>query len=615
MKWVIPILVVVSSLIVWSCEESDTTPPTVSIQSPISGETVQEIVTINVSTNDNVGIDRVDFFIDDSLHIQDDSSPYTYNWNTTNYSDESSHIITVISYDNSENETVSQPVLVTVNNTSSYPTQISITSVEYNTIEMVVHWEISTDSDFGYYELFSSNSEDGEKTQWFSGDEREFNSTVISDFNLLNPIWLWISVTDTVGFTTSSVEYIVTEGPPTTPEITLIEYINDSFIIHWIPNEDVDFVSYSLFQSDSSDMGVKEEILISTNKMDSTYIVSGIVLNESFYYQIEVEDIFGLISSSEVKSGSSFQKIVFISDRTGNDEICIMDINGENQRVLTNGMSHVYNPIFSPDGNMIVFTSDKDGDRDIYLMNQYGKDMVNLTNDPNSHQVVPQFTPDGQHIVYKSNGIYIMNLEGNNKTLLTNTEVTGVYPRITPDGSQIVYCSRLSGGRNDIFIVNIDGSNVQNLTNYFNNGSSQNHDISPDGLRIVFQSQFPNFHNEISIMDIDGGNRVSLTNNSVDDNHPLFSPNGSQILFFSYRDGIWDYYLLDLDGVGEVNITNSETYVYNPQFSPGGESIIYSTETDGNSQVTLLDLSSGEKINLSNNQYSDTFPRIQPIHN
>jgi len=479
--------VFIISLITWSCEESDTTPPTVSIQSPVSGETVQEIVTINVSTNDNDGIDHVDFFIDDSLHIQDDNSPYTFNWNTTNYSDESSHIITVISYDRSENETVSQPVLVTVNNSGSYPTQIDIISVQYDTIEMIIQWEVSMDGDFSHYELFTSDGEEEEKTLRFMGGDREINSTVISEFNLVNPIWLWISVTDTVGFSTISIGYIVIEDPPTKPEITFIEYIIDSFKIHWTPNDDVDFVSYTLFESDSSDMEVKENIFMSTNKIDSTYVISGIVLNESRYYQIEVVDIFGLTSSSDIRSGSSFQKIVFISNRTGDDEICIMDITGENQQVLTHGMSNVYNPIFSNDGLKILFTSDMRNDREINIIDIDGSNLLNLTDDPNNHYLTPQFTPDDSKIVFRSNRngsyeIYVMDSDGRNIVRLTQFGTQVIYPRITPDGLNIVYTSGV-----DIYKVDIGGSNVTNLTNFFNNGSSQSPDISPDGSIVVFQ--------------------------------------------------------------------------------------------------------------------------------
>ena len=119
MKKLYPLLII-SILIYWGCEEEieeeDTTPPTVSISSPVSGQTVNEIVTITVTTQDNEGISKVEFFIDDSLVLTDIESPYEYEWNTTHY-DNSEHIVKVISYDNVDNSTESEPILLIVLNT------------------------------------------------------------------------------------------------------------------------------------------------------------------------------------------------------------------------------------------------------------------------------------------------------------------------------------------------------------------------------------------------------------------------------------------------------------------------------------------------------------------
>ena len=120
MKRLYPLLFI-SVLIYWGCEEEqpeevDTTPPTVSISSHSSGQTVNEIITITVTTQDNEGISKVEFFIDDSLVLTDTESPYEYDWNTTQYEDLSEHIVKVISYDNSDNSTESQPILLIVRN-------------------------------------------------------------------------------------------------------------------------------------------------------------------------------------------------------------------------------------------------------------------------------------------------------------------------------------------------------------------------------------------------------------------------------------------------------------------------------------------------------------------
>ena len=107
------LLIVFPLLLIVGC---DKTPPTVSISSHSSGQSVKQTVTIKVTTQDNKGISRVEFFIDDSHIYTDSKSPYEYEWNTTQYEDFTEHIIKVISYDNSDNSTESQPIMLIVNN-------------------------------------------------------------------------------------------------------------------------------------------------------------------------------------------------------------------------------------------------------------------------------------------------------------------------------------------------------------------------------------------------------------------------------------------------------------------------------------------------------------------
>ena len=108
-------------------EEGDTIPPTVSISSHISDQTVNGIVTIIVTTEDNEGISKVEFYIDDSLVLTDSVSPYEYEWNTEQYENNSEHTVKVISYDNSDNSTESEPIVLVV-----YYPEVTLWGVVYS---------------------------------------------------------------------------------------------------------------------------------------------------------------------------------------------------------------------------------------------------------------------------------------------------------------------------------------------------------------------------------------------------------------------------------------------------------------------------------------------------
>ncbi len=144
-KRIKPLLLFIG-LVIWSCATPPPvaiqTPiiiaPTVSILSPVNNQTINEIVTVVVETKDNDGIDKVEFYIDDSLVFTDLESFYEYQWNTIQYEDDSTHTVKVISYDLSGNSTISEPNVYVIDNSTSHPQGVNIISVSYTVTEMTI---------------------------------------------------------------------------------------------------------------------------------------------------------------------------------------------------------------------------------------------------------------------------------------------------------------------------------------------------------------------------------------------------------------------------------------------------------------------------------------------
>jgi len=93
---------------------SDVTAPTCSITAPANGATVSGTVTFSASASDNVGVAKVEFYVDGAIRSTDTTSPYSWSWNTTTFAN-SSHTLKAIAYDAANNSTSSQ-ITVTVNN-------------------------------------------------------------------------------------------------------------------------------------------------------------------------------------------------------------------------------------------------------------------------------------------------------------------------------------------------------------------------------------------------------------------------------------------------------------------------------------------------------------------
>jgi hypothetical protein len=95
----------------------DTTPPQVTITSPKNGQVVSGSVKIQVSVTDNVGVKKVEFYIDGSKVGEDAVSPYEYIWDTDTLQYNSTHIIQVKAYDNAGNVGISNQVQVIIGDT------------------------------------------------------------------------------------------------------------------------------------------------------------------------------------------------------------------------------------------------------------------------------------------------------------------------------------------------------------------------------------------------------------------------------------------------------------------------------------------------------------------
>ena len=92
---------------------SDTTAPSVVLTSPANGSSVANgaAVTMNATASDNVGVTKVEFYVDSVLKASDTSSPYSYNWSA---SGTGTHTLSARAYDASGNTGMSSPVSISV---------------------------------------------------------------------------------------------------------------------------------------------------------------------------------------------------------------------------------------------------------------------------------------------------------------------------------------------------------------------------------------------------------------------------------------------------------------------------------------------------------------------
>lgn len=81
----------------------DTTPPSISITSPVPDSTVLGSTTIQANATDNKQVAKVEFYINGVLKNTDTTEPFSYNWDTKLYKNNSIHTILAKAYDNAGN--------------------------------------------------------------------------------------------------------------------------------------------------------------------------------------------------------------------------------------------------------------------------------------------------------------------------------------------------------------------------------------------------------------------------------------------------------------------------------------------------------------------------------
>ncbi|MGB6338502.1 MAG: Tol-Pal system beta propeller repeat protein TolB [Candidatus Aminicenantaceae bacterium] len=238
-------------------------------------------------------------------------------------------------------------------------------------------------------------------------------------------------------------------------------------------------------------------------------------------------------------------KIVFISNRDGNDELYMMDYDGYNQTRITYNTIKDYMPAWSADGKSVAYTSYRQSRAGLYILNIY----------------------EGKQINVQSEG--------------TNFGVA-----FSPDGKKLAFCSTLEEGNSEIYVANSDGSNIKRLT--FNKAIDTAPSWSPTSREIAFTSDRGGTP-QIYIMDAEGSNirRVSFGGSYFDG--PAWSPAGDMITYVSRVDLFFDIYVLNLRTNQTIKLTESNARNESPTWSPDGRHIIYSSNRIGTIQLCAID--------------------------
>lgn len=314
--------------------------------------------------------------------------------------------------------------------------------------------------------------------------------------------------------------------------------------------------------------------------------------------------------------------------------------------------------------NKIAFTSDRDGDNHIFVINSDGSNLMQLTN--GDYDCCPTWSPGGNKIAFltvHSDGIVldvsIMDADGGNQTLLTNSGAVKYYLNWSLDGTRIAYLYR-RGGYELIKEIKIDGPVITSMTEdaryyegsiawspdgnkvvvgkidknnryylavvdiindktipltYYLDNNHSHQAWSPDGNNIAFVSSVRNSRDyyEIYKINSDGNNPIKLFGSKENIQELTWSPDGLNIAFsLGDRLGPRDIYVMNVDGSNLKNLTFDLEDDYYPVWSPDGSKIVFVSHRDGNNELYVIDTDGSNLTRLTYSPGSDTLPEWSP---
>ncbi len=311
-------------------------------------------------------------------------------------------------------------------------------------------------------------------------------------------------------------------------------------------------------------------------------------------------------------------KIAFISQRDEySTEIYVMNADGSEQTRLTNDLLIKRNPSWSPNGRMIAFETviihSESMTTQIRLINEDGTGSIALTPEHGNYYF-PNWSPDSRNLVFTSDNwdIYSVCIDGSHFINLTNSSSMEISPKWSPDGSKIAFVSD-SGGQFNIYMMNPDGTNREQLTDFQSNNSYSIY-WSPDGKKLAVVTSDENRNTSLNVINSDGSG-FALLAGGANNSEPSWSPSSDRIAFVSGSYTYLNVFVVKIDGSFMAPLT-SNNWSDRPAWSPDGTRIAYSSDSDRtasyNFDIYVMSSEGGQPIKLTDDPESDSSPIWKP---
>lgn len=288
----------------------------------------------------------------------------------------------------------------------------------------------------------------------------------------------------------------------------------------------------------------------------------------------------GLTKAGEAYFSPDARRICFQAVPAGGEEyqIYVMNLDGGGLRRLSSGAGATTCAYFHPDGKRVLFASNH-------------LDPRPATPPPGASS---QPARGGRYAwpFFPGMDLFECDLETGTLKQLTQSEGYDAEGSYSPDGRFIVFSSFRDGDQ-EIYICDSDGGNPRRVTHA--KGYDGGPFFSPDGRRIVYRSDRQMDDNlQIFVADVSGlleGTATQVNETSLTDNKslhwcPYWHPSGNWLIYtlgrhYEDRRPTYDLVLLSADGRESHPWTDDPAFDGLPVFSPDGSKLMWTSRRGG----------------------------------
>ena len=232
-----------------------------------------------------------------------------------------------------------------------------------------------------------------------------------------------------------------------------------------------------------------------------------------------------------------------------------------------------------------------------------------------SEDIQPEFNLDGELLFKSSKGlddgmyeIYHFNPSVNTPTKISTEQEYHGYPGPSPEGTHVVFNSRVideaGNSQMEIFTANISTGETYRLT--YNPSFDDSGRWSPDGSEIIFYSNRDGSMDLWKISVNESGYplepAVKVLESDAREHCGRWSFDGNYIVYESDKTGVNHLWMITSDGYNETQLTFDENQNGYPAWHPSGDYIVYNKQTSTSSNLHILSLLDGETKRLTMNQ-------------